>query len=145
MPERGALALSGYDDKGQFLRAHEAGQLQFPLFHNVRVSRTTKSTSAPEPGMATQPSQDTGGTQESTSGYVSHVLEDVSPVGLSGEDAPNSAYIDMVKILSQCPRHEEALLFAALQEIRSSPHYGIQVAMKDFLVHGGAVGPWWGP
>ena len=89
--------------------------------------------------MGTPPSQDTGGNRESASGYVSHVLEDVSPVGLSGDDAPNAAYIDMVKILSQCPRHEEALCFAALAEVQSSPHYAFEVAFKDSLLHGSAL------
>ena len=87
------------------------------------MTRTTKATSATEPGAA----------------YVSHILEEVSTVGWSGEDAPNAAYIDVVKILRQCPRHDEALVFAALSEIRTSPHYGFEVAMKDFCVHGSAV------
>ena len=44
-----------------------------------------------------------------------------------------------MQILSQCPRHDEALVFAGLSEIRTSPHYGFEVAIKDFLVHGSAV------
>ena len=67
------------------------------------------------------------------------MMEEVSTVRLSGADAPKSAYMDVVKILSQCPRHDEALIFAGLSEIRSSPHYGIEVAMQDVVVHGSAV------
>ena len=136
VPERMALALAGSADKEGFLREHEAGQLQFPLFHNVRLSRTTKTAGASQPGEASAPAP---GSQESASMFVSHVLEDVCPAGLGGEDAPNAAYSDVVKILSQCPRHDEALLFASLSEMRSSPHYGFEVAMKDIVVHGGAV------
>ena len=139
VPERCALALANCPGKEEFIQAHNAGQLQFPLFHNVRLSRTTKSTSASEPGVATPASQEVGGSQGNTSMYVDHMLEEVRAVGWSGEDAPNAAYMDVVKILSQCPRHDEALIFAGLSEIRSSPHYGFEVAMKDLVVHGSAV------
>ena len=44
-----------------------------------------------------------------------------------------------MRILRQCPRHDEALIFATLSEIRASPHYGLGVAMKDELMHGSAV------
>ena len=139
VPERCALALANCTGKEEFIQAHKAGQLQFPLFHNVRLTRTARSTSGAATGKATPASQDAGGSQDNTSVYVDHILEEVSTVGWTGADAPNAAYIDVVKIQSQCRRHDEALIFAGLTEMRDSPHYGFEVAMKEFVVHGRAV------
>ena len=139
VPERAALALANNTDKDEFLKMHKAGQLKFALFHNARLTRTTKGTSAAEPGENTAPSQDTLRSQSNAAGYVSHILEEVSVASWSGEDAPNAAYMDVVNILSQCPRHDEALCFAALAEVQSSPHYAFEVAFKDRLVRGSAV------
>ena len=90
VPERCALALANCPGKEEFIQAHKAGQLQFPLFHNVRLSRTTKSASAAEPGVATSASQDAGGSQADTAVHVAYMLEEVSTVGWSGADAPQS-------------------------------------------------------
>ena len=139
VPERTALALANATDKDEFLKMHKAGQLKFALFHNARLTRTTKGTSAAEPGEDTAPSQDTLRSQSNAAGYVSHILEEVSVASWSGEDAPNAAYMDVVKILSQCPRHDEALCFAALAEVQSSPHYAFEVAFKDVLLRGSAL------
>ena len=43
--ERIALALFTCTGKEEFIQAHEAGQLQFPLFHNVRL--TTRKNKRP--------------------------------------------------------------------------------------------------
>ena len=139
VPERAALALANTTDKDEFVKMHKAGQLKFALFHNARLTRTTKGTSAAEPGENTDASQDTLRSQSNAAGYVSHTLEEVSVASWSGEDAPNAAYMDVVKILSQCPRHDEALCFAALAEVQSSPHYPFEVAFKDGLVRGSAL------
>ena len=139
VPERVALALANSKDKEEFVKKHRAGQLQFSLFHNVRLTRTAKGISASEPGEGTAPSEESTGSQGTAAVYVSHILEEVSDVSWSGEDAPNAAYLDVVKILSQCPRHEEALCFAALAEVQSSPHYAFEVAFKDSLLHGSAL------
>ena len=71
--------------------------------------------------------------------FVSHLLEDISIVAWSKQDAPNAAYMDVIKVLSQCPRHPEVLQFAAIAEIQSSPHYPFQVQMKDCILHGDSV------
>lgn len=134
--ERIALSLANNSDKDEFKKMHKAGQLQFPLFHNVRLTRTAKGINATE--LESQSQGDTG-SQSSAAVYVSHVLEDVNIVSWSALDAPNAAYMDIVHILRQCPRHDEALCFAALAEVQSSPHYTFEVAFKDMLVHGSAL------
>ena len=47
VPERVALALFPCASKEEFIQAHDAGQVQFPLFHNVRLSRTSKTFAMP--------------------------------------------------------------------------------------------------
>ena len=139
VPERIALALSNTSDKEKFIKLHTAGQLQFPLFHNVRLTRTATATSAAEPGDGAGASQDSAGSQSNSAAYVSHILEEVTEASWSGEDAPNAAYMGLVRILQQCPRHEEALCFGALSDLQSSPHYSFELAFKDAPVHGSAV------
>ena len=139
VPERIALALSTAKDKEEFMKMRKAGQLQFPLFHNVRLTRTAKGSSAAEPGDGAAASQEGTGSQSNAAAYVSHILEEVTVASWGGEDAPNAAYMDVVKILRQCPRHDEALCFAALAEVQSSPHYPFEVTFKDAPVHGSAL------
>ena len=139
IPERIALALSTAKDKEEFIKMHKAGQLQFPLFHNARLTRTAKGTSAAEPGEGAPASQESTESQSNTAAYVSHILEEVTTARWSGDDAPNAAYVDIIKILRQCPRHEEALCFAALAEVQSSPHYSFEVSFNGEPVHGSAL------
>ena len=98
-----------------------------------------RSSSAAEPGDGAAASQESTGSQSNAAAYVSHILEEVTVASWGGEDAPNAAYMDVVKILSQCPRHDEALCFGALAEVQSSPHYAFEVAFKDSLLHGSAL------
>ena len=139
VPERIALALSNSKDKEEFIKVHKAGQLQFSLFHNVRLTRTAKASSVSESGAGISASQESLGSQSNSAQYVSHLLEDVSVVSWSGGDAPNAAYIGVVQVLSQCPRHQDALCFAALAEVQSSPHYAFEVVFKDVVLHGSAL------
>ena len=97
---------------------------------------------ASELGLDSLGSQGQTGTPSDGHSYVAHVLEDINTVAWTGSDAPNAAYVDVLAILKQCPRHDSALLFAALAEIHPSPHYGFAVQFKDkdsVSYHGCAV------
>ena len=122
IPERTALTLSNCQTKEEFEAVHSRGDLQFPLFHNVRLNRKGKAFSASQPGEVQ------GATEAPV--YVSHVVEEVSAVTYTGDDAPNAAYCDILTILSQCPRHDESWLFAALAEVQKCPHYGFDVVFQ---------------
>ena len=137
IPQTTALALGGCQTKEEFEQAHSNGSLQFPLFHNVRMTRTTTpATTAAERG------NDSSQTQ--APGFVSHVLEEAIVVSYEGHDAPNNSFQDIMKILSQCPRHDHPLLFASLAELHTCPHYGFEVKFHTTKSCGEEVTPFRG-
>ena len=56
-----------------------------------------------------------------------HTVQTVEPVSWAALSAPNAAYTDVLPILSNCPEHDEGILFAFLAEIQPDPYYGMRV------------------
>ena len=59
----------------------------------------------------------------------------MEPVSWDRLSAPNAAYTDVLGILSNCPQHDEGMLFAFLADIQPDPYYGMR------LVYDGQEGP----
>ena len=130
--QRVALELAGGATKDEFLARHAAGSLNMPLLIHARVSRTTRG--APSEGEASQaaasqdyrgPSSQSGASQPAM--YVNHNLEALLPVSWEPSSAPNAAYVDILSVLNICPAHDNGLLYAYLDDIKSDPHYGFSV------------------
>ena len=124
MSQRAAFAISGCQDKENFARKAAAGELNLPLLCQVRISRNLRpsSTGALQPGGS---SQSVGASQPGA--FVNHILEAVEPVSWDPCSAPNAAYIGVLGILNNCPAHDEGILFAFLEDIRSDPYYGMRL------------------
>ncbi len=91
---------------------HTDALVRFPLFCNYRLSREVKAASA------SQPAADE---------YVGHVIEEMEPVDLKPEGAPNAAYNEILAALNQCPAHGEGIVFSTLCEAKPSAHYSFEI------------------
>ena len=116
-----ALELANVPDMQTFLQQHTAGSLKFPLFINARIVRTCKNAVASEHG-ASAPNESTI--------YVDHTLHAATPTAWTPASAPNAAFTAIIALLNVCPRHDECLLFACLEEIKFSPYYGFEISYK---------------
>ena len=130
IPEKVALDLSRLRTKEDFEFHHEQGTLHFPLFVNVRLTRTTRSPNGSARGAASPGSQSSASSESQRPMFVSMHVEDAKEVAISGDDAPNAAFTAQLDILKECPVHEEALLVASLGEIKPCSMYGFQVCYQ---------------
>ena len=119
VPQRCAIKLASCCTKEEFVNKHKAGQLNFPLLCQARVSRVVR------------PMNNDVGSVE----YVNHNLEDVEPVSWSRDSAPNASYSGVLSILDHCPPAEDGVQFAYLSDIHSDPFHGAR------LVYDGKDGP----
>ena len=117
MPQRNAFKLASTTTLPDFRDKHQQGALNMPLFCHARLTRTLRANTAG----ASQPSGSQGAS------FVNAVIEDIEPVSWDPASAPNAACNDVLHILNNCPRHDDGLLFAYLEDIRPDPYYGFQV------------------
>ena len=133
--EKAALQLTGLD-RDAFKEAHSQDTLQFPLFCNVRLNRTTTLGGKNVPletsteVKASQPSASQPGVSAKKV-FVNHVIQDVTPIDWSAKVAPSAAYENILTTLNSSPHHGERILFGFLSDIAADPHYGFQMAFPN--------------
>ena len=110
-PQRIALALANATEKGDFKAKHGENSLGFPLFVHARLTRSVRQ----------------GSGQNAGKEFVSNTLQEVANVSWTKPEAPNASFTSLLAILNNLPRHEEAIMFCYLKDLKSDPHYGFSI------------------
>ena len=118
--ERPALELSGCATMEEFVQAHNANSISFPVLCSFRAhiqqSDSTKQSSDSQ-------------SQKSGDGGIVIVEATDQDLGLK----PNSSVQDILEFVKQCAPRTDAIIPANLSQLRQSSHYAMQVEAANVM------------
>jgi hypothetical protein len=124
MREKAVLQLAGLDPEDEqapkkFAEMMELGHVQFPLLCSIRIN------------VVARVNKDSSLSQGDGQGEINKVIVEAVEQDLAA--SPNSAYLELLAFVNQCPHEAEGIVPARLDAIKSTSHYPLQIDFGDII------------